>query len=56
MTPEQFRDAMKEIDEKYGADTEGAHGQADDLMCKLLRELGYEEGVEVFEKMHKWYA
>ena len=56
MTPEQFREAMKEIDAKYGADTEGAHALADDLICKVLRELGYGEGIDAFEAMHKWYA
>lgn len=56
MTPEQFRDRMKEIDEKYSADTEGAHGRADDLLCEVLRHLGYGEGVAIFEKMDKWYA
>lgn len=37
-------------------DTEMAHILADELMCKLLRELGYNEGVEIFEKMGKWYS
>lgn len=31
------------------------HIQADELMCELLRELGYGEGVEIFEQMDKWY-
>ena len=37
-------------------DTEGAHGRADDLLCEVLRHLGYGEGVAIFEKMDKWYA
>lgn len=36
--------------------TEMAHIQADELMCELLRELGYGEGVNIFENMNKWYA
>lgn len=33
-----------------------AHVLADELMCKLLRELGYGEGVDIFEQMDKWYS
>ena len=55
MTPEQFAADMREI-AKFDADPEGAHSMADDLLCKLLTELGYAEGVKVFEDMDKWYA
>lgn len=37
-------------------DTEMAHILADELMCKLLCELGYGEGVQIFEEMRKWYS
>lgn len=57
MTPEEFAKAMKEIrDEEVHGDTESCHGRADDLLCSVLRELGYGEGVEHFEDMGKWYA
>ncbi len=57
MTPEQFRDRMKEIF-AAGArgDREGQHMDADDLMCELLESLGYKEGVEIFRQADKWYA
>lgn len=55
MTPEKFKQRMAEFF-KEGYDKEGAHGNADDLMCKVLRELGYEEGVEIFETADKWYS
>lgn len=55
MTPEQFADAMREIAKNSG-DTEMAHGDADDLLCKVLTQLGYGEGVKIFEEMDKWYA
>ena len=54
MTPEEFRNAM--MGHKENDDVEDAHKDADVLMCKVLRSLGYAEGVEVFEKMQKWYA
>lgn len=37
-------------------DIEMAHILADALMCNLLRELGYGEGVQIFEDMKKWYS
>ena len=56
MTPKEFEKRMVDIKQKDGFDPENAHGKADDLMCELLRELGYGDGVKIFESMHKWYA
>ena len=49
-----FANEMRRIDRNN--DTEMAHILADELMCKLLRELGYSEGVDIFEQMNKWYS
>lgn len=49
-----FANEMRRIDRDHFP--EMAHILADELMCKLLRELGYGEGVDIFEKMDKWYA
>jgi len=49
-----FANEMRRIDRDNFPET--AHILADELMCKLLRELGYSEGVDIFEKMEKWYA
>lgn len=49
-----FANEMRRIDRDN--DTEMAHILADELMCKLLRELGYDEGVDIFEQMDKWYS
>lgn len=54
MKPEEFAEKMREA--ARTTNTEWAHQAADDLMCELLRSLGYEEGVKVFEEMEKWYA
>lgn len=53
MAPEQFANRMREA---VTSDEESQHSVADGLMTSLLRELGYGEGVDVFEKMDKWYA
>ena len=37
-------------------DQETAHWMADQLMCDVLRQLGFGAGVEIFENMPKWYA
>jgi len=60
MTPEEFRQAMVDIysespeDECYDEDV--AHGAADYLLCRVLRELGYQDGVDLFERATRWYA
>ena len=54
MAPNEFKDMMEEISKSD--DTELRHMDADDLMCEALKELGYSEGIEIFEAMYKWYA
>jgi hypothetical protein len=56
MTPEEFLEQMKVIVGRHDYDKEDIHRCMDRLMCMLLRELGYEEGVEFFENTPKWYA
>ena len=55
MTPEEFTKEMKAV-AKFPPDVEAGHSSGDELLCKVLRELGYGEGVEIFENMDKWYA
>ena len=54
MTPEQFAERMNEI--ALNIDLEMSHGDADELMCELLANLGYAEGVTIFVNMDKWYT
>ena len=56
MTPEEFQIKMQEIKNNYGGDEEAFHGKADDLLCEVLIELGYKNGVEIFKNSDKWYA
>jgi hypothetical protein len=37
-------------------DTEVTHIIADELLCELLKHLGYDELIEIYEKVDKWYA
>jgi hypothetical protein len=41
---------------QISTDTECAHVDADDLLCELLNRLGFEEVVEAFNDIDKWYA
>ena len=59
MTKEEFYHEMLALKEKYidvQDDKEDFHIKADELMCKLLIELGYGQGAEVFLDEPKWYA
>jgi len=37
-------------------DEEQSHMVADDILCRLLCTLGYEDVVREYEKIDKWYA
>ena len=63
-TPKEFAEKMKAISTHPLFDANGSpypdtmsnHEDADELMSKLLKELGYSEGAETFDKMDKWYS
>ena len=42
--------------EKAQKTRETAHIKADDLLCNQLSELGYTEGIKIFQSMEKYYA
>lgn len=45
---------LKELQDDY--DTETAHIKADCILCELLRSLGFDQIVDEYEKIDKWYA
>lgn len=47
MTPKEFEEAMDKI-YSNPFDIRIAHYDADKLMCDVLRQLGYEDGVEIY--------
>lgn len=54
----EFERKMKDIVEEcsHTRDTEKAHRDADKLLCEVLNSLGYSAGVDIFERMGKWYG
>ena len=55
MTPQQFTEAMRSLLHRTSLEPEAAHLEADQLMCELLRQLGYGEGIDLFDGLQKWY-
>ncbi len=37
-------------------DQESAHAQADEILCRALKLLGYRRLAELYEGVGKWYA
>jgi len=56
MTPEEFKIKMQEIRDDAAGDIESDHGEADNLMCEVLSSLGYDEGVQIYRRLEKWYS
>ena len=59
LTPEDFKQQMQDAYDVYYLqqhDNECVHSVMDDIMCSLLRQLGYGEGIDIFEHTPKWYA
>jgi hypothetical protein len=56
MTPTEFTEALIALRDQFEDDPEVLHSSADALMCRILTELGYGEGVKIFRKMKIWYA
>lgn len=55
ISPKEFAEKMGQIAEEKD-DTEVCHVKMDDYICEVLRTLGYEEGVKIFEDTPKWYS
>ena len=49
-----YMDRLKIAQEN--TDVELAHVDADDVLCDLLEALGYNNVVEEYHKVEKWYA
>lgn len=54
MTREQALTELVELGKS--GDIEAAHIDADDILCKLLSDLGYEDVIHLYHKVSKWYA
>lgn len=59
MTPNEFAAKMQEAYETHYVkenDEEVVHIVMDGIMCDLLRQLGYGEGIDIFNNTPMWYA
>jgi len=56
MAPNEFTKEVKLLVEEYGEDNEKFHGELDDLAFNLLRDLGYDEGLEIASHISLWYS
>jgi hypothetical protein len=48
--------AIEKLRDCASDDIEARHMRSDDILCELLRQLGYLEVVDEYEKLPKWYA
>ncbi len=55
MTREEALEAMR-IAIESGGDPEASHYAADGILCKLLISLGYQDVVDLWKDVDKWYA
>lgn len=56
MTPKEFALTMSAIRKRNEHDNEICHILMDDCLCTALRELGYDEGIDIFDDTDKWYS
>lgn len=55
--PKPFAEKLKALRKLADSkDIECAHIEADDLLCEILLDLGYDKIVEAYEAIDKWYA
>ena len=50
MDPKAFKNAMNELATSSDLDKGDRYREMDKLMRKVLRSLGYDEGIDIFEK------
>lgn len=67
ITPEEFTEGMRKMMDLYNDfishgrsyefkyDVESLHVDMDNLLCEVLTNLGYGEGVKIFKAAPKWY-
>ena len=56
ITPGEFKDIMQGIKDDMECDRELMHIEMDDLLCEVLNDLGYSEGVKIYKNTDMWHA
>ena len=49
-------EAIKGLQEALPFDEEAAHTTAAEILCRLLTTLGYDDVVDEYQKIDKWYS
>ncbi len=54
----EFAEIIKQklIKQQSNRNTETAHSEADEYLCDLLVKLGFEDVVEEYTKLNRWFA
>ncbi len=55
-TPDEFYEELVAIQKKRQDDTEMLHYDADTVAMRVLKELGYGKGVDLFWDFPKWWS
>lgn len=56
MSEDEALDRLRAIMERYKGEYDCRHVDADELLCEVLRSLGYNELVDLYESFEKWYT
>lgn len=56
MDKKEAEKQMQRIVDNSGNDTEAEHSNADDILCELLKSLGYRKLIKLYKDIYKWYA
>lgn len=56
MTGQEAIAELNELVKLSAGDQEAAHSRGDEVLCELLTSIGYDDVVEVWNKINKWYA
>lgn len=54
ISPQAFAEQVKRIIDEAGDDYERSHLELDALLCRVLEQNGYGDGVKVYQKAPKW--
>lgn len=54
MNRQQVIDKLRKV--RLMDDTDIAHIEADDLLCEFLKSLGYQDVVDAYKAIKKWYS
>lgn len=53
---EEYKAKMQDTLDHFDGNEEDGHIEADELLCELLIRLGFEEVIDIYNQMDKWYS